>query len=674
MKQAQSPAPAEPRPRRCAHVAWSVGALVLALGSTLARAQDPTDLDVRFIERTPRYDYNAAKNNPAPGDPVTFHGHVKLWGTTDLPAVAYQWRIDGAVVEAGTLTNVIAGTERVVTRAWTWSEGNHRVKLTVDPDGLIDERSEANNALDDRINAIIAGFWVEQGAYDYFHTHQHRLGVGSNSWDDWIQRQMAKQNELYVGAIWPSSPQGVLDRVRIDKIVVVDDGALPLSGGIATNNPDRSDKTVDLMWGFTAQQVAGTFYSNHTSASLNNPFYVEKSLIHELGHARYLIDHYGFDVHNTAHNGGHDSVQIYEGDTYVAGSPYMPFRAFGEVLRYNQSGGVMTGPYGFRWSPYEAAALNLIAGRRACCGNYNAPGNIGVFLQDLPENNHVRFVDGLGVPRPNADVRIYRAANGPGWYGKTFDNVPDAEYTTDDEGYAHLPRNPFTGGPAIRHTYGSANGVMILRIGHSGQIWYRFVEVAEFNLEHFKGNVQDAYYTIELPGPNDDSDEDGLPDPWERRHFGNLDHEPDVDEEPDGLTNLEELGHDTDPLDDDSDDDGLLDGDEVNQHRTDPTDPDSDDDTVLDGSDHCQDTPPDTPVGPTGCPVVRADIDRDGDVDLDDFAVLQSCFTRTDPPSLALRCQAADLDRDRDVDPNDLSLLLACLSGANVPVDPDCAR
>ena len=77
-----------------------------------------------------------------------------------------------------------------------------------------------------------------------------------------------------------------------------------------------------------------------------------------------------------------------------------------------------------------------IAGQRACCGNYNAPGNIGVFLNDLPANNHLHVTDDIGRPRRGANVRIYRAVSGPGWYGKTIDNTPDLEFTTDSAGYA----------------------------------------------------------------------------------------------------------------------------------------------------------------------------------------------------------------------------------------------
>ncbi len=457
-----------------------------------------TDLDVTLIERTPRYDYNVTKNNPQPGDIVTFHGHIINWSDTTIES-HYQWLIDGQKVNSGIITNFTPSQERVLDLSWQWQSGNHYVSLIVDPNNLIAEQSEANNSITDRTNALIAGFWVEQSVYDYFHQYQKQLGCGSNSWQDWIQRQMARQNQLYAQAIWPQTPQGVLDRVRIDKIIVVPDGALPLHGGLPTNNPDMSDKTVDLMWGFPATLLEGNFYANHTSTDENNPFYLEKSLIHELGHARYLIDCYGFDVSNTT---SHDAVQIWEGDTYVAGSKYMPFIAWDSVLYYNKSGGVMSGPYGFQWSPYEAAALNLIAGHRAVCGNYNAPCNIGIFLQDLPAHNHVRFVDANGKPWAGADVRIYQAAPGPGWYGKTFDNIPDQYYTTDPNGYVHLPRNPFNPGGNIIHTYGQANGVFIFRIAYGNQIWYRFMEVPDFNMQYWAGNTQNAHYTIELDGNN----------------------------------------------------------------------------------------------------------------------------------------------------------------------------
>jgi autotransporter-associated beta strand protein len=80
-----------------------------------------------------------------------------------------------------------------------------------------------------------------------------------------------------------------------------------------------------------------------------------------------------------------------------------------------------------------------------------------------------------------------------------------------------------------------------------------------------------------------DSDGDGLDDSWELLHFGDLDEIASDNPDNDGLTHLEELEHGTLPLDPDSDDDGLADGNEVKVRFTDPLDPDTDDDGLEDG-------------------------------------------------------------------------------------------
>ncbi|MCP4251313.1 MAG: hypothetical protein GY778_30120 [bacterium] len=89
-----------------------------------------------------------------------------------------------------------------------------------------------------------------------------------------------------------------------------------------------------------------------------------------------------------------------------------------------------------------------------------------------------------------------------------------------------------------------------------------------------------------------DTDGDGLPDTWENQHFGDLTHNGSQDEEPDGLTNLEEFNNGTDPLNPDTDGDGLSDGDEVHIHGTDPTNTDSDQDGLDDAAELAEGTDP----------------------------------------------------------------------------------
>ncbi len=111
-----------------------------------------------------------------------------------------------------------------------------------------------------------------------------------------------------------------------------------------------------------------------------------------------------------------------------------------------------------------------------------------------------------------------------------------------------------------------------------------------------------------------DTDADGMPDYWENAYgatdAGN-------DEDNDGLANLEEYQHGTDPNNPDTDDDGMPDGWEVDnnlsplvdgaagdadsdfltnlaeyQNSTDPNDPDTDDDGYTDGAERLHDSDP----------------------------------------------------------------------------------
>lgn len=88
-------------------------------------------------------------------------------------------------------------------------------------------------------------------------------------------------------------------------------------------------------------------------------------------------------------------------------------------------------------------------------------------------------------------------------------------------------------------------------------------------------------------GNPDDSDGDGLPDAYEEMFaFLNANDSTDaaLDQDVDGLSNLEEFNARTKPDDDDTDDDGLTDGAEVNTHGTLPRIADTDGDGLSDGN------------------------------------------------------------------------------------------
>jgi hypothetical protein len=71
-------------------------------------------------------------------------------------------------------------------------------------------------------------------------------------------------------------------------------------------------------------------------------------------------------------------------------------------------------------------------------------------------------------------------------------------------------------------------------------------------------------------------------------------------------------------------------------------------------------------------PAAPSDLDRDGDVDVADFALFQACLTGVNVPQISPACQDARLDDDADVDIADFGVFQLCASGAHVPAARSC--
>lgn len=467
-------------------------AAALFIGANSALAQSgSTDVDVLYIERTPRLSFNSSDTTyssglPSSGQSMTYLAHVKNWGTSSL-SVKYAWKFNGGASGTGSIT-IPAGAEVTVPYSWNWNTADNTLEFIADTDNSIAESSEINNSVEIRTNALLVGLWVEKSLYDYFHANQYRLGVGTNSFEDWGQTMVRRWNQM-MAAVSPLGPSGLFrDRVSLDKIVVVSDGALPLHGGIAGNNPDSSDKTVDMMWGYPYRaedcQPGGWF-----DVKLSGPFYLDYGSIHEMNHARYQIDIYGFDTHETT---GTDKRILVTDDrnVRVAGTNLMPFIYWGESLYYGKWADLMGGPNII--NAYTTMVWNWKHHKRGV-GNMNSPWDIGVFMQDLPTNNYIQFVDQVGKSLSGAQVYVYQSGyEGQSWYGKKFDNVADYTLTADATGTVKLPKNPF--GTSIVHTWGHANSVMILKVRYGGQLYFMFQEVTDFNMAYWSGNTVNAYY------------------------------------------------------------------------------------------------------------------------------------------------------------------------------------
>ncbi|MCB0554124.1 MAG: hypothetical protein KDD02_11275, partial [Phaeodactylibacter sp.] len=130
-----------------------------------------------------------------------------------------------------------------------------------------------------------------------------------------------------------------------------------------------------------------------------------------------------------------------------------------------------------------------------------------------------------------------------------------------------------------------------------------------------------------------DADNDGTDDEADPANLDPCIPDPNAgpcDQDNDGLDNTTEAGLGTDPLDDDSDNDGLLDGEEVNTYNTDPTNADTDGGGTNDGQEVLDGT---DPTAGNGADDAAADPDNDG-------------LTNAEEASLGTNPNDADSDDD----------------------------
>ena len=302
------------------------------------RTNRTPDLDVAFIERLPGLPFDGPKGWPEPGETVTFRAHLIWWGDTSIHDVEYAWRIDDRETKRAVIPGIEPDGRVCVDFDWTWRAGRHAVTFLADPADRILELTEDNNRVRDVTDALTVGFWVDRGVYDHVHEHRFALVGEGNSFDDWAQHMVRTWNRIFETAMFPSLPGGVSDRVRLGKVVVVPADALPLNGGIPTNNPDTRDHTVDLMWGFPSRDLRNGGWS--LDLKRNGWLKEDLGVLHELGHARYLVDAYGFDVHKK-------SVHIRDeaGRLITEGGRYMPDEGIVHWRKYTgQMGGGLRAP------------------------------------------------------------------------------------------------------------------------------------------------------------------------------------------------------------------------------------------------------------------------------------------------------------------------------------------
>ncbi|MCR6642658.1 MAG: T9SS type A sorting domain-containing protein [Sporocytophaga sp.] len=470
------------------------------LFGTPATDKNAPDFSVCYIKRLPQIDYVMNSTNPkvdgwpAAGSYVKWRAYVKSWSPIARNNIIYNWLWNDIPVDSGVVNFAPNGLAYADFNSF-WSFDRNELTFVIDVGNAVKEVIETNNNLLIYTDAISLNLYVEESLYNYFHKYQRGLKGGnkSNSFEDWAQiLHVSRWNRMFESIKSAEAPNGVLDRIRIDSIVVVPDNALPLNGGLPTNNPNLNDFSVDLQWGFPSSLLTTGVYADTVHVTYLNPFYFEGSLLHELGHARYVFDNYGYDVHDR--NG--DVLNIKENGIFIGGSQYLPKISF-DAVHLCPHKGLMNGEYTYI-DRYSAAAFNLIAGHRAVSGNCNLPGNAGAYLNDLPNKNILIISDSESRPISNADIRIYQSSPplGAAYYVKYFDSIPEFTLISGPyNGKVVLPKNPFqTDG----HINNPGEGIVLVRVETPTAIGYAFFESTWCNLAYWRGLTESATYSLKV--------------------------------------------------------------------------------------------------------------------------------------------------------------------------------
>ena len=458
--------------------------LLLLLAPLFSQA---SELTIGYISRTPEIPYAWNSSNPkvegwpAPGSTVTWRANVRSWFDTPQ-TVAYVWKLNGTEIARGT-TTLAANGYTTIDLQRPWSFTRERLAFSIDSAGAVAEESEKNNSLEVFTDALAVGFFVEQSVYDHFRANQHRLGIGSTSFEDYAQRLIESQNEMFALAVYDITADGVLDRWRLQKLVVVPDNALPLTppadeqlGNEPSNRaaqPDASDRTIDIQWGWPAETVPG--YRNYNASGPSNPFHIAGVLLHEMGHARYLMDVYAFDVRLKP------PVQTID----VPSVPVTNGFAF-----WTPEQGLMNRNYTFM-DRHSATALNLIAGHRAVAGNYNDPENTGIYMNDLPAENRITVRDAARNVLADWNIEIFQSKTDriDAWYPTHYEGAPDLRLRTDGNGRVFVGRNPFSTNGEVVSYWQRNNVVALVRAEKNGEVKFGFLESRTFNLAYWAGQT-----------------------------------------------------------------------------------------------------------------------------------------------------------------------------------------
>lgn len=463
-----------------------IAGVLLTIGSFLPALAGP-DIDVLYISRTPRYQkyivveekgldkrdpelpkvrlaegQEGLQRWPKKGENVTFTACIKNMGDAPTGEFNYKWYFDGKEVASDKLTSLKPGEQTTVSYKWKWdSEWNdHYIKFSADPGNLIKEARKTNNIREDRTNAFSFRLHVWQAVYDWFLTDATKVNPDIAGVEDWAQNQMGYINQMYREAVYPSTPNGILESMRLDEVVIEpNDTKAPDPGCHAP-----TDEYWDCRWGLTPDEYPKIFVDPKEP------------------HPEFITGAYTWDMHEWTHQQG--KIDVYQ---WFLGKERNHVQPYGHNVTYED---LMTSTMLTTYSEMHASVFNYDLHKRR--------GFFGEYQYDLPKTCKVRILDAYGNPIPNATIKFFQDS------GHEVNAPEDFTGTTDAQGVFMMPNRSVKGEVAYPtgHTVhdnpwglihlAGFNALFFCDIKAGGQSDYQFVEVSPFNMA-FRSGQTDSY-------------------------------------------------------------------------------------------------------------------------------------------------------------------------------------
>lgn len=436
---------------------------------------DLPDLDVTYIERLPRtlschanIDYSNGMPRlllpelpalyPAEGSEVTFVAHVINKGTRRSQPFRYLWQFDGAPIGEGSHPALAPGQEAMIELRRAWQNGAHSIEFGVLQDGNAPEVSLRNNSLRDRTDALGLLIHVTRESYADYNAVQNM--ADSFSFEDWVQTHFEVMNALFEQSIYPCTPDGCPQRVRVDKILLVNEASARADASVAQRNGAASGCYYQGTWQFGR-------WDNYAWRMTN----IDWGFIHEMGHQLGLIDEYHWFINS-------ERVLVKGDDGQFVNLEHGYSAAQSMMCQH--------GPYAF--SEHAAGALKA---------NLQRPrGFYGDYQYATPDITRLRVLGRDGAPVVQAQISLY------GQNAQSLVTEPPlAVLSTGEDGTCVVPNRPvetccLPGGVALRpNPFGKINvvghgGLMLIKVAWRGFVEWHWLEIAELNIAAWRGHSQ----------------------------------------------------------------------------------------------------------------------------------------------------------------------------------------